>query len=290
MYFKTNCCVITATLSMCAVMAQAAEVSSIATPNKLEKGEQAVSKSQHTPNATSSTTLSTHFELRVQSPPISSKSSPPATPLNSSPSTSSNSNFALLNCHAGSIEGKKVIFCPDKNNSSISLKEVWTWLLSGFALLVSLSNVVYTYRKDRRARMQSINDDFWIRKIISPTVIEPMMESITEAMSAMPDDCNSTKWDPQLYVTYIEKYQVELQKLGASFHMLNLLDKALCTKVIGCLDKIEDTLLDYCGSNGAKTFNAQGLCAKPKDDTLNLIREQLLTALEAIKSFQTSLK
>ncbi|MGH2376583.1 MAG: hypothetical protein ACRDIC_24385 [bacterium] len=59
-------------------------------------------------------------------------------------------------------------------------------LVSILALLLAGLSFRYSRRKDSAARQQSIQDDFWLRKVISPAAIEPFVKFSSNVIAGLP--------------------------------------------------------------------------------------------------------
>lgn len=177
-----------------------------------------------------------------------------------------------------------VVSAPRVEQSTTNYLSV---IISGFAILLSIGNIAYTWNKDRRARAQSISDDFWLRKVLSPLSIEPLIVQIAQISANIPEDC-SKGIEKSVYREFAQESQQEIQKLITSTHLLNILNNPLCKNVVQCLTDIEDELLDYCGEN-AGGQNASGFPNKTRQATQTILNEKLFKALNYIKSFQASI-
>lgn len=161
-----------------------------------------------------------------------------------------------------------------------------TILISGFAVLLSIGSLVYTYRKDARARTQSIEDEFWLRKVLSPVFLEPLIKQVTDFSANLPGDCSLNQTNATVYQDFARECQENLQKLNQG--ILAILDRSLCDDVGQCIQDIEDELLDYCGENGKACTAKAPIVTKTKQATQFAIRAHLLTALTKVKNFQRS--
>jgi hypothetical protein len=115
--------------------------------------------------------------------------------------------------------------------------------ISLIALAISGITFKYNRGKDARARIQSIQDDFWIRKIVSPMSIEPFLKYIQELGSILPSASQT--------LNYVEQtWGDQAQKLGEfrlSFQILDVVDATLQAGVLAKLDELDDRITVYCG-------------------------------------------
>jgi hypothetical protein len=129
--------------------------------------------------------------------------------------------------------------------------------ISLIALSVSYFAFRYNKNKDSTARDLSIQDDYWLRKIVSPSSIEPFEKFCTEVISELPE-ISLTK-----VITYDEvkawhtAHHKTLLRLKPSFKSLELLDIELLGKVENELTSFEDELAIYVGNVGV-CLNAGG--------------------------------
>lgn len=159
-----------------------------------------------------------------------------------------------------------------------------TWipiLLSCIAIVLAVINFTYTFRKDRRARKQSIQDDYWFRKIASPITIEPLVKNLLTISSELPatssinSDAAKTLWQEQTK---------RVEEFRSSIGALALLSKELPNKLIQHIDAISDELAEFYGQyiqdieSGSKNSN----CEKTKGALL----DSMIRILESIQSHQ----
>jgi hypothetical protein len=173
-------------------------------------------------------------------------------------------------------------------SSRLSTKEALMGLISTLALMVSIGTLWYTRNKDVKTRRQSIEDEFWIRKVLSPIALEPLIKEITDLVSKLPEDCESPAWRKDGFKPFITSVQPKLQQLQSSMHALAMLDPSVCVEAQKHLSAIEDLVLEYCGANAGNHRSAVGRGKLLKRATSQRIIEEMLSSLGAIKSFQVS--
>ncbi len=170
----------------------------------------------------------------------------------------------------------------------IAVKDVVAIVFSVLAFFVSVGNAWYGVIKDRRARQQSIEDDFWLRKVLGPLAIEPMIQRVFEISSKLPSDCSEPGWDAEKLRAFGLEYQTSVKELQSSAVALNLLDSELAEFAAERLEKLEDLLLEYCAANVGKRKNHEGRAIYARAATNSNIQELLLAVLERVKQFQVS--
>lgn len=107
--------------------------------------------------------------------------------------------------------------------------------------ILAVLNLGFTFYKMLRDRHLSIEDDFWFRKIISPTTIEPLLKAITEILETIPTAASTADEKKEFAVKVTTKFQ----SMGSSMQTLALLYPDLPGKVIEKLRACEDTLTEY---------------------------------------------
>ena len=117
-------------------------------------------------------------------------------------------------------------------------------VLAVVGLCVAAGGLVYTWRKDQRARKASIEDDFWFRKVVSPAAIEPIFATVTELLSELPEPGAL----PETLKAFSVKVTKSLLKLSGSLHLLAMLSNALPAQVRKHVDACEDLITGYLDS------------------------------------------
>lgn len=136
-----------------------------------------------------------------------------------------------------------VVLCrPVKESLADKLSMIAPSLIvSLLALTLSGFSLYYTLKKDRRARLQSVQDDFWLRKIVSPVSIEPFFKLSSEIINTLPDsDCSL-----DVINAWHRNHHTALLKLKPEFQALDLLSTRLFIAVDLELEKFEDLLAEY---------------------------------------------
>lgn len=187
-----------------------------------------------------------------------------------------------LTCAERIVAGKQLLVCQEKSDRVISFQNLGTII----ALIVSAGSVVYAYKKDQRARRQSIDDDYWIRSVIHPVFIEPLTKFLLEVGSQLPVDCGSIGWDPTALRDFMEQRQAEIQQYIDAAYTLSVVDPTLSSLVIDCVSRAEDELLNYCGDNAANKRSSTG-AQRRKVDAVKSLRDILSEIFAALRTFQT---
>lgn len=225
----------------------------------------------------------------VNSPSDSSLTNPISkniTPASSAENTTNIENSPLsYNQNLTAIECFKVtnntIVCAIKPSSNLGT------YISFFALIISFGGLLYTLRKDKKARVQSIEDDYWIRKIISPISLEPLIKKITETVSVIPDDLKSGNFDKKTCNKFGITFQSEWSQITASVDVLALLDKNVCITALEHVSNIEDEVLKYCSNNTVGVIGTAGGFIN-KSDLQAFMNTEMISIMDCIKQYQLS--
>lgn len=122
-------------------------------------------------------------------------------------------------------------------------------------------------------RRLSILDEFWLRKIISPAAIEPLIKTISHLLSTVPGPSSKPKHQ-QAFAT---KMTQEIQRLMGGTQTLAMLDAALPLQMQSELSKCEDLFGEY----------IQGLANQQAPDIAELHSAVWLAINGALKPVQT---
>ena len=118
------------------------------------------------------------------------------------------------------------------------------WFARGVAtigLVLGGGTLIYTLRKDKKARLTSIEDDFWFRKVVSPAAIEPMFERLTELLAALP----ASDAAPDSLRDFSQTVTRSMLDLNGSLSLLGMLSPELPESVREHLEACEDLLTGY---------------------------------------------
>jgi len=93
----------------------------------------------------------------------------------------------------------------------------------------------------------SIQDDFWLRKIVSPASIEPFVKLSSEIIAELPDATNAALSEDAVK-TWHSQYRTTFLRLKPGFKTLELLSGGLLAQVEAELESFEDELATYVGA------------------------------------------
>lgn len=164
-------------------------------------------------------------------------------------------------------------------------------IISGVALLISGGLAFYTFTKDRKARKQSISDDYWLRKVIGPIAVEPLLESLLELSAKIPPDCADASFNVRKTERFSREYSAAHGESTSKLMALAVLDEQLYRHAVGCLDDIEEAVVSYCGLNvHAANTGSVGGTAMTREELRSKILVALKSLLDKIRGYQTALK
>ncbi len=155
----------------------------------------------------------------------------PAQPITASaakPATEAQRNIALSSATVAADEKSKPV-------------DWFTRTIAIIGLVASVAGFGFTIYKTRRDRRLSIEDDFWFRKIITPTTIEPMLQSFVTLLDQMPTrGCTE-----ETQRSFALKVTSEFQRLNSTAQVLALFHGNLPAEVCAKLTLCEDSLMEY---------------------------------------------
>ena len=154
---------------------------------------------------------------------------------------------------------------------------------SFLALVLSILALRYNFAKDARARQQSIQDDFWLRKVVSPVSIEPFVKFVGEVLSKLPDGQS----DGDMREKFKQEQLTNLKSLIAGFRALELINKDLYSQVETKLELVEDLLISYL-SNLNEHIKNPSSDAPGKPEFIEELSALRLAVLDPIKEHQAS--
>jgi hypothetical protein len=117
------------------------------------------------------------------------------------------------------------------------------------ALAVTLYNLYSAKKKDTSSRRQSINDEFWLRKVLFPTSIEPVLDFFSATLKSLPPD----RFDPTANSTSTENFRKttidEYRGVAAKLKAVGILKQTLYDELLDEFEKVEDLITNYCFAN-----------------------------------------
>ena len=127
--------------------------------------------------------------------------------------------------------------------------------ISLLAVAVSLISLVVNlraaFKKDKKARIQSIQDEFWLRKVLYPLAIEPALEYYAKMLSSTPADRFDAASTPEAIADFKKDFEQQHSAIVAKSVTLGILGQPLFSSIKAELEAIEDLVTDYCFENSA---------------------------------------
>ncbi|MEJ1162484.1 hypothetical protein V9K97_02225 [Variovorax sp. CCNWLW186] len=158
-------------------------------------------------------------------------------------------------------------------------------LISILALVVSWKALGYNRSKDSHARTQSINDDYWLRKVLSPSTTEPLLDFTSNLWVALPPaQGTDLQAEEEVFKTIEEK----LQAISVGFGNFNVVDPSLAVSIREHVDRFQDRLTTY--SYQLKEHRAGNAALPSRSEALEELAGIQITLLRCIKNHQGSLR
>ncbi|WP_430227968.1 hypothetical protein [Paraburkholderia tropica] len=174
--------------------------------------------------------------------------------------------------------------------NGLSVDKWYPMIVSTLALLISGCLGVYTLRKDGKARRQSISDDYWLRKVVSPVAIEPTMKFILDSAAKLPCDCGDANFSITAIDAFLTQYQTDHLAQATNLQALGLLSGDLYTQATSAFDDIEDSVISFCSDNRQQLKDSSGSASHGRGRAADMMREKLNEMLLAVRNYQIGVK
>lgn len=177
-----------------------------------------------------------------------------------------------------------VLICkPDESWLQKGLLTLPSLLTSVAALILSALAYKYNRAKDQRARKQSISDDFWLRKVVSPVAIEPFVKFVISLSGTLPSKTSSPEDTEKFWASAVTSFG----EFSASFYNLELISADLHQEVAVLLETMEDELANYCGV--LQQYLKDTTQSMPgREQTLSSLGKTSRDVMQAIAKFQAN--
>lgn len=181
--------------------------------------------------------------------------------------------------------GTSVIICAAPKESVIDKFATPSVVLSIVAIVLSLWSLLYTKRKEARARQQSIEDDYWLRKVVSPVSIEPLLQFAAQLPLLLPSSIDEPAHAKQVGQELLQK----LRALSGSFLVTRLLSESVEPKVAAALELVEDGLASYLSALKQYMDTPQDKRGYPpsRPEAITNLSSALIKVLDPIKELQS---
>lgn len=117
--------------------------------------------------------------------------------------------------------------------------------LPWLALVVSLISIVYTWHNNKRQRTISVEDDYWLRTVVFPSILNPLIEIGSES----PEYFRTSNDLPDFFDGY---FLDKMNELRDKTMVLKIVSEELYSRVNSLMDDLDDnisnvlTMADYC--------------------------------------------
>jgi hypothetical protein len=167
--------------------------------------------------------------------------------------------------------------------------------ISLLAVAVSLISLVLNlraaFKKDKKARVQSIQDEFWLRKVLYPLAIEPALEYYAKMLSSSPADRFDPSSTPEAIADFKKEFEQQHSAIVAKNVTLGILGQPFFTSVKAELEAIEDLVTDYCFENSAGYDPvATSTTVATRASFEGQVSGHLVTIMQSIKKLQESIE
>ncbi|MFM0088916.1 hypothetical protein PQR46_18565 [Paraburkholderia sediminicola] len=174
--------------------------------------------------------------------------------------------------------------------TGLSVDKLYPMIVSTLAFLLSGGLGIYTYRKDAKARRQSISDDYWLRKVVSPVAIEPVVKFILETVASLPEDCSHSAFSVPSIDQFLKTYQNNHLAQATNLIALGLLSADLYSKASAAFDDIEDAVISFCSDNRQALKDASGNAKHTRTHASEAVRHKLNEMLQDVRNYQMGVK
>jgi hypothetical protein len=163
-------------------------------------------------------------------------------------------------------------------------------LLSLFAIGLSIYTTISTSRKDSVARRQSINDEFWLRKVLFPTSIEPILKLFFDTIHTLPRDRSDPLATNAAVAEFKAKFDTEHANLSSKLLSVAILKQSLYIDLSQEFEKVQDAVANYCFENkdGYNIENPDSISTRASVSTK--LSDLQINMLRYIKTVQEDIK
>lgn len=188
----------------------------------------------------------------------------------------------------GQQAGTTIVISPTVNHEPLASKLVSnapSIVLSLVAIGISIASFFYNKRRDERSRRQSIQDDFWIRKIISPISVEPFLKYSTQLSAGLPTAHGSTH---EMVREFWTNSSAKITEYTLTFSVFGFLDRDLDAALQGELEKFDECLAVYCGKL-MQHLSGDSMRAPNRDQSARTLMETTFQMLKLVRLSQASM-
>lgn len=167
--------------------------------------------------------------------------------------------------------------------------------VSVIAILVSVLSLAVNLRvakkKDKKARVQSIQDEFWLRKVLYPLAIEPALEYYAQMLSSSPADRFDPSSTSQAIADFKNDFEQQHSAIVAKNVTLGILGQSFFDSVKAELEYIEDLVTEYCFHNSSGyDQNALDLAVATRASFEVQVSAHLVAIMKSIRKLQETIE
>lgn len=162
-----------------------------------------------------------------------------------------------------------------------------TWIalvalvVSTLSLIATIVDKVYGLRKDKRSREQSIQDEFWLRKVLFPSAVEPAMNFMAETIATLP----AASAEGTVRLAYFSEFQGKLRDHARKLMLVATLWPNVYERLNGAFEAFEDVVADYC----SEAVDPANINMTSHTTATNDVSKHLSTFYSAILNHQNSI-
>lgn len=125
-------------------------------------------------------------------------------------------------------------------------------LVALLALGASILSLWLSYNLPRKARIRSIHDEFWLRTISFPLVIQPIIDFFGEIIASLPSERNSEVTNTVAFLTMFQKkfdslqYKLRLLPPAVEVAIKSTKLHSIHAEMSEALNMFEDSITEYC--------------------------------------------
>jgi len=170
---------------------------------------------------------------------------------------------------------------------NISTSNNWVLLISVLSLCLSGYTLLQNRKENKENYERSINDDFWYRTILIPTLLEPTVKFFDDYANKLiileseknPQDIEDT------YRIYFLDFQKELNLIQGRCVLAKIYGEDLYQNITTNLEQLEDKMAEFCHNKSLQRLNDLEDEAKIISETngSEFIFEYLRNFIEIIK-------
>lgn len=158
---------------------------------------------------------------------------------------------------ASQAKHQSIIICTSKSEDFYTqiAPTIPSILFSFLAVILSIWSLIYTYLKDKKSRRNSIEDDFWIRKVLSPSSIEKLLTFTTSIISELAHQSLAGSLSKKIHNKFGQDSLFQIRAISCGFWNLSLVNKELSLNVASELELYEDCLANFYGKVVSHNLN-----------------------------------